>query len=179
MNHHYFMEKAIEDRKNANCFGNRVGAVIVKDNTIVSSGYNSTFDGQTECLKGGCPRCLDRDSYPDGKGYGFCFCIHAEQKAILNCAKYGIKIDGGKIYSTLRPCIGCTKEIIQVGIKEIYYIADWVYSDPQLQKIYDELQNNFCSVKQLNIEDKDAIWALARLRKRNYTIDYSDELGHY
>ena len=100
---------AMAVRRRANCQGNRVGAVIVVDKHIVSTGYNGTPHGMPNCLDGGCHRCACRDEYPSGTGYDMCICVHAEQNAILAAARFGIAVDGATLYSTMRPCFGCTK----------------------------------------------------------------------
>ena len=98
----YFMTIAMAVRRRANCLGNRVGAVIVIDRRIVSTGYNGTPTGLPNCLDGGCHRCSQREHYPTGTGYDLCICVHAEQNALLAAARFGIAVAGGTLYSTLR-----------------------------------------------------------------------------
>jgi len=174
-----YIERAIKIRSKANCRGNRVGALIVLDDVILSEGYNSTVSGVDECEDGGCPRCSNREKFLPGKGYELCLCIHAEQAAILNAARRGIAIEGSAIYTTMRPCIGCAKELLQVGIRKIVYLHEWYYENQELNRAYNNLLRSFQDgIYQVEIDDKDAIWAVSRLRERNRRSTYCDELGH-
>jgi hypothetical protein len=74
----YYMTNAMGVRKRANCTGRRVGAVIVKENRIISTGYNGTPEGITNCLDGGCVRCKNKDQFAPSVGYDVCLCVHAE-----------------------------------------------------------------------------------------------------
>ena len=75
----YYMNIAIAVRARANCIGNRVGALLVQNRHIISTGYNGTPHGTTNCTDGGCHRCVHRDEYESGKDYDLCICVHAEQ----------------------------------------------------------------------------------------------------
>src|SRR4051812_41147514 len=109
----YFMGIALAVRRRANCLGRRVGAIVVLEGRIISTGYNGTPEGMTNCLDGGCHRCSHRDAYPSGTGYDLCICVHAEQNALLAAARFGIGVEGATVYSTTRPCFNCTKEMLQ------------------------------------------------------------------
>ena len=81
----YFMGVALAVRRKANCKGNRVAAVIVKDKRIIATGYNGVPAGMPNCLDGGCLRCQNPNGrFPSGTGYDLCICVHAEQNAILS-----------------------------------------------------------------------------------------------
>ena len=125
----YFMGIAIAVRRRANCLGNRVGAVIVRDRRIVSTGYNGTPENMDNCLDGGCDRCSNRGNYESGKGYDLCICVHAEQNALLSAARHGIAVQGGTMYSTMRPCFGCTKELLQARVQAVYFLHDWAHPE--------------------------------------------------
>ena len=129
----YFMNIAHEAAKRANCIRRQVGAIIVKDRIIVSTGYNGTPMGVTNCFDGGCLRCLS-DAAP-GEGYDTCICVHAEENAIVLAARHGASTSGAILYSTLRPCFGCIKLCIQAGIKEVIYDQDFRY-EPELEETY-------------------------------------------
>ena len=131
--HRYFMGIALAVRERADCTGNRVGAVIVVDRRIVSTGYNGTPENMPNCSEGGCHRCANRDQYPSGTGYDLCICVHAEQNALLAAARFGIAVEGSSVYSTMRPCFGCTKEMLQAGVKEVYYLHDWTHPEGHKQ----------------------------------------------
>ena len=71
------------------------------------------------------------------------------------------------LYSPMRPCFGCTKELLQAKVRAVFYIHDWVYPDPEMQQTYARLQDQFPEVVvRVDIEDADAEWAVTRLRKR-------------
>lgn len=129
----YFMNIAHEAAKRANCIRRQVGALIVRDRIIISTGYNGTPMGVKNCFDGGCLRC--QSDAPPGEGYDTCICVHAEENAIVFAARYGASTNGAMLYSTLRPCLGCIKLCIQAGIKEIVYDQDFRY-EPELEEVY-------------------------------------------
>lgn len=153
---------AIAVRARANCTGQRVGALIAKDGHIVSTGYNGTPRDMTNCEDGGCYRCANRSAFAAGTGYDLCICVHAEQNAILAAARFGISVEGATLYTTTRPCFGCTKELLQAGIERVYFLHDWVYPDEQMRAEYARLQTKVHGgMKQLPLADADAAWATA------------------
>ena len=161
----YFMGIALAVRRRANCKGNRVGAVIVVDNHIVSTGYNGTPAGMPNCTDGGCHRCSHRDAYPSGSGYDLCICVHAEQNALLAAARFGIAVEGATLYTTTRPCFGCTKEMLQARIDRVYYLHDWTHPDPQYNAEYQRLQAHFPGgICELAVPDPDEAWAVSAKR---------------
>ena len=180
----YFMGIAMAVRRRANCTGNRVGAVIVKDHHIVSTGYNGTPHGMTNCMEGGCHRCAHRDEYPSGVGYDLCICVHAEQNAILQAARFGIAVEGSTMYTTMRPCFGCTKELLQARVDTVYYLHDWRYPDEARNTEYERLQGHFRGgIRQLVMPDPDEVWAISSKRYAaagavGAVAEGSDELGH-
>jgi len=132
----YFMKIAGEASTRSNCLRRKVGAVIVKQRTIISTGYNGTPIGVKNCFEGGCPRCLS-DVEP-GQGYDTCICVHAEANAILLAARHGNATEGGVLYTTLRPCFSCLKEAVQAGIREIVYEGEGTY-EVSLEDAYQTL----------------------------------------
>ncbi len=156
----YYMNMAIAVRKRANCLGRRVGAVIVKDNRVVSTGYNGTPDGLQNCDDGGCRRCANPEQFEAGIGYDFCLCVHAEQNAILSAARFGIAIEGSTFYTTLRPCFNCTKEMLQAKITKVIYLHEWQYPSEEIQEEYILLQTNFVEgIQRLDFIDPEEKWA--------------------
>ncbi len=123
----YFMEIAQVTAKRSNCSRRHVAAVIVKNNHILSTGYNGTPAGLKNCFEGGCPRCSGHAE--SGKGLDECLCVHAEQNAICQAACHGQAIDGASIYVTISPCLTCAKLIISAGIKEVIYGGDYAFLD--------------------------------------------------
>lgn len=158
---------AIAVRSRANCTGNRVGAVIVKDGRIVSTGYNGTPYDMPNCDEGGCERCANKDRYESGTAYDLCICVHAEQNALLAAARFGIACEGGIIYTTMRPCFGCAKELLQAKIQGVRYLHGWSHPDADIQAQYDRIQARFLDgVKPVRMEDPEEIWAVTSLRER-------------
>jgi len=123
-------------RARSNCIRRKVGALIVVDKSIISTGYNGTPMGVRNCCDGGCPRCAS--DAPHGASYDTCICVHAEQNAFLLAARHGNSTDGGILYSTLRPCFGCAKEALQAGIGEIVFAEPMAY-DAELETAYQQL----------------------------------------
>jgi len=104
----------------SNCLGAHVGSIIVKDDRILSTGYNGTPKGYPNCCD-----VWDHQITPEHYEWSKKYEIHAEQNAIIWAARKGISIDGADIYTTMRPCAQCTKLIIGSGIKNIYYNEDY------------------------------------------------------
>jgi dCMP deaminase len=156
----YYMGIAMAVRKKANCMGRRVGAVIVKRNRIISTGYNGTPEGMTNCLDGGCVRCKNQEAYKASVGYDVCICVHAEQNALITAARFGNSIEDAIVYSTLRPCFDCTKVLLQAKVHTIYYIHDWAHPVDSLQEQYLLAQSKLPGgVRKVEIEDPEAEWA--------------------
>ena len=162
----YYMNIAIAVRKKANCMGRKVGALLVKHNRIISTGYNGTPEGMINCLDGGCVRCKDSKQYAASVGYDVCICVHAEQNALITAARLGIPVEGSFVFSTMRPCFDCTKLMLQSKIHTIYYIHDWAHPFDELQKQYETIQNEFeGGVRQLPYDDPESDWANNKLSK--------------
>jgi dCMP deaminase len=137
----------------ANCYGSKLGAVLVLQDRIVGAGYNGTPAGFQNCMDGGCVRCQDRwyekqdllekmtsPSHVAGEALDKCICVHAEQNALLTAARFGIPVDGATLYVTLSPCFGCLKEAIQAGVRRIVYETEYHASYSEgLQKQYEAL----------------------------------------
>lgn len=119
----YFMEIAETIKKRSTCLRRQVGAVIVKDNRILTTGYNGVPPKMRHCDEVGCLR--KELNIPSGQRHELCRALHAEQNAIVQAAKYGISIEGSTIYITNQPCIICAKLIIASGIKRIVYSGDY------------------------------------------------------
>jgi dCMP deaminase len=101
-----------------------VGAIIVSDNQVLATGYNGAPRQVPHCsAKGGCLRT--RMNIPSGQRHEMCRGIHAEQNAIVQAGRHGIRLKGAAVYSTWRPCSICMKMIINAGIKTVYYLNDY------------------------------------------------------
>ncbi|MDY6986361.1 MAG: cytidine/deoxycytidylate deaminase family protein [Candidatus Thermoplasmatota archaeon] len=119
----YFMRVAFLVAERSTCLRRRVGAVVVKDKRILTTGYNGAPRGLKHCAEVGCLR--ERLSIPSGQRQEICRGIHAEQNAIIQAAIFGASIDGSTIYTTNFPCITCTKMIINSGIIKIIYADEY------------------------------------------------------
>jgi dCMP deaminase len=163
----YYMGLAMAVRRRANCLGNRVGAVLVLEDRVIATGYNGTPQNMRNCDEGGCERCAHREKYRTSQGYDVCICVHAEQNVLLSAARFGVATQGAELYTTMRPCFGCTKELLQARVLAVYYLHDWEPpDDPQLVHQYQLIQRQFPGgIAQIPIEDPDAGWAVSRLRE--------------
>lgn len=155
------MNIAVAVRKRANCCGRRVGAVLVRNERIVSTGYNGTPEGMTNCEDGGCVRCSDADMYKAGEGYDVCICVHAEQNALLSAARFGIAVEGAIIYTTIRPCFGCAKELLQARVLGIRFLHSWSPRTEPLLDTYLNVLGRFPDgVVAVPFDDPDQVWAM-------------------
>jgi dCMP deaminase len=107
----------------ANCVKRRIGALIVVDRRIISTGYNGTPRGVRNCNEGGCPRCAA--AADSGTRLDECLCSHAEENAITQAAYHGVSVRDAAIYTTHSPCLICTKMIINAGIREVVYQVEF------------------------------------------------------
>ncbi len=116
----YFMSITELVSSRSTCLRRKVGAIIVKEKRILTTGYNGPPQGVKHCDElGGCLR--DKLNVPSGERMELSRAVHAEQNAIIQAAKYGIDINGGTMYVTNHPCFICAKMIINAGIKTIIY----------------------------------------------------------
>lgn len=161
----YYMGIAMAVRRRANCLGNRVGAVLVREDRIIATGYNGTPQHMLNCDEGGCERCANRERFPAATGYDVCICVHAEQNTLLSAARFGIPVEGAVLYTTLRPCFNCAKELVQARIQAVFYLHDWKHPDNDLWRQYQLLERKLPGgVAHVDLEDPDAEWAISRLR---------------
>src|SRR5215467_338751 len=119
----YFMNIAKVVASRSNCMKRKVAAIIVRDKRVVSTGYNGTPRGTRNCNEGGCPRC--NAFVEGGTRLDECLCSHGEENAITQAAYHGVVLKGGTIYTTFSPCLICTKMIINAGLAEVVYNAEY------------------------------------------------------
>ena len=119
----YFMEIAGVVAKRSTCLRQKVGALVVKDKRILSTGYNGAPRGLPHCLDVGCLR--DERNIESGTRHEVCRAVHAEQNAIIQCALHGTSTEGATLYCTHQPCVLCTKMIINAGIKRIVFLQHY------------------------------------------------------
>jgi len=130
----YFMSITRMVSRRSTCLRRHVGAVLVKDRRILATGYNGAPAGLKHCRETGCLRA-DID-IPSGERHELCRGLHAEQNAIIQAAYHGISIRGAVLYCTNKPCVICSKMLINAGIREIYY--DDGYDDPLADQMLKE-----------------------------------------
>lgn len=134
----YFMNIAREVATRSTCPRKSVGAVIVKDRRILSTGYNGSIRGMPHCTDVGC----DMED-------GHCVAtVHAEANAIIQAARNGVCIDGADIYVTASPCWNCFKLIANSGIKRIFYGE--FYRDEKSLRVAEE-----CGIELISLEKKE------------------------
>lgn len=115
----YFMDITRVVATRSTCMRRQVGAIIVKDKRMLTSGYNGAPRGLSHCGDIGCLRAAN--NIPSGQRHELCRGLHAEQNAIIQAALHGVAIEGATLYCTHQPCSACTKMIINAGITRIVY----------------------------------------------------------
>lgn len=131
-----FMDMAKMVGSWSSCFqtNRQIGAVIVRNKRIITTGYNGAPAGVKSCVERG--ECLRRKlNIPSGTQHELCYAIHAEQNAIIQAAKLGISIEGATLYCTHQPCVICAKMIVNSGISRVIYGEG--YPDAFALKIFD------------------------------------------
>ena len=130
----YFMQMAVLAASRSTCLRRHVGAVIVKDRMVLSTGYNDTPRGLPNCGDGGCARCAG--SAPSGTSHDTCLCLHAEQNSIIQAAYHGVGINGGAMYVTHQPCLTCAKMILNAGLRRVVFAGE--YPDPLARQVLED-----------------------------------------
>ena len=120
----YFMDIALLVSSRATCLRRKVGALIVKDKNILSTGYNGVPSGITHCEITGCLR--EKLNVPSGERHELCRGLHAEQNAIIQASFHGTSIKDSTLYCTNLPCSICSKMIINAGIIKIIYKEGYI-----------------------------------------------------
>jgi dCMP deaminase len=113
------MDIAQQVARRCTCRRRMVGAVLVRDTRILSTGYNGVPAGIEHCLDRGCLR--EQLGIPSGERHELCRGLHAEQNALLQAARHGISIEGATLYCTAQPCTLCTKMLINAGIVDVVF----------------------------------------------------------
>lgn len=113
----YFMEIARVISSRSTCLRRKVGAIIVLERRIISTGYNGAPSGLKHCDEVG---CLRKDlEIPSGQRHELCRGLHAEQNAIIQAAVHGVSVRGGTVYATHSPCVVCAKMLVNAGVEKI------------------------------------------------------------
>ena len=119
----YFMRMAHLASERSTCMRRQVGAVLVYDKRVLTTGYNGAPRGLEHCSDVGCLR--KKMKVPTGERHELCRGVHAEQNAIIQAAVFGVGIEGSTMYITNYPCSVCAKMILNAGIKEVVYGGEY------------------------------------------------------
>lgn len=130
----YFAKIAMLVAERSTCTRHNVGAIIVKDKRILTTGYNGAPAGTADCLDLGCLR--DELGIPSGQRHEICRGVHAEQNAIIQAGLYGISLKDGTVYCTHSPCSICAKMVINAGIKR--FVSFFPYDDSTFPDLFKE-----------------------------------------
>ncbi len=130
----YFMEITAVVAKRSTCMRRQVGAILVKDKHILTTGYNGAPKGLVHCAEIGCLR--QELGVPSGERHELCRALHAEQNAIIQAANLGIAIEGSTLYCTTAPCSLCAKMLINAGVVRVVF--DGNYPDERAMEFFRE-----------------------------------------
>ncbi len=143
LNDQNFINIAKELATASKCVSKQVGAVIVKDGRILSTGYNGTPAGYQNCCE-----YWDNEYTKDHHEWSKTYEIHAEMNAIIWAAREGISIKDATIYVTLEPCSECSKNIIATGIKRIVYDKSYEHNNSEVVSKF--LKDNGVKIEQIS-----------------------------
>lgn len=121
----------------SSCFqqNRHVGAIVVKDKRILTTGYNGAPSGIITCVERG--ECIRRkENIPSGTRQEYCYAVHAEQNAIIQAARLGVSLNGATMYCTHQPCVICARMIINSGITKLIYKDG--YPDEFAMRLFNE-----------------------------------------
>lgn len=131
----YFMQICSVVATRSTCLRRQVGAILVSERRILSTGYNGAPKGLSHCAElGGCYR--ERMKVPSGERQELCRALHAEQNAIIQAAVHGVKLENVTAYCTTMPCVTCAKMLINADVRRIVYESE--YPDELSRRMLDE-----------------------------------------
>ena len=136
----YFISIAHLVSTRSTCLRRQVGAVMVRDKQILTTGYNGVPQGITHCTPESCLRSLK--NIPSGQQQELCRGLHAEQNAIIQAALHGVSTKGATLYCTHKPCILCAKMLINAGVVRVVYQN--FYPDPLADEMLKEAGIEMC-----------------------------------
>jgi dCMP deaminase len=139
----YFMKLAWIVAERSTCIRHHIGAVIVRDKRILTTGYNGAAVGVDDCMSLGCLR--NALNIPSGQRQEICRAIHAEQNAIIQSGYNGVSIKGATLYCTHSPCVLCAKMIVNAGIKKV--VMNIEYPDTAFKELFLESNMEFSMLK--------------------------------
>jgi dCMP deaminase len=130
----YFMRMAELAATRSTCLRRNVGAVVVKEKRVLTTGYNGAPKGLKHCAEVGCVRLTN--NIESGTRHELCRGVHAEQNAVIQAAYFGVSIKDSTIYTTNYPCVMCAKILVNAGVREIVCRDDYV--DALSRKVLEE-----------------------------------------
>ncbi|MFO7793085.1 MAG: dCMP deaminase family protein [Candidatus Saliniplasma sp.] len=130
----YFMSMAELAASRSTCLRRKVGAVIVKDKQVLSTGYNGAPKELPHCEEVGCRR--EQMKVKSGTRHELCRGVHAEQNAVIQAAVFGVSVKGATLYCTHHPCVLCMKILINADIERVVYKKG--YPDDLSQEMLEE-----------------------------------------
>lgn len=139
----YFAKIAFLVAERSTCRRHHVGAVIVRDRHILTTGYNGAPSGVKDCLELGCLR--DKRGIASGEKHEICRAMHAEQNAVIQAGLHGVSVQGATIYCTHSPCILCAKILVNAKINRV--VACGTYPDEDAPDLLREAGIEFTRVK--------------------------------
>lgn len=149
----YFMKLAVVASERSTCLRHHVGAVLVKDKMVISTGYNGAVKGAKNCLELGCLR--NELNIPSGTRHEICRAAHAEQNAIVQAAYNGTSTKESIIYCTHTPCTICAKVMVNAGVKEVVNYIE--YPDKASKELLKETKIKLRQIlrpdKEINFKD--------------------------
>ena len=135
----YFLKLALLVAERSTCLRHHVGAVLVRERRVLSTGYNGAASGLKDCMELGCLR--DEQNIPSGTRHEVCRAIHAEQNAIIQAGLHGVSIAGAAMYCTHSPCLICAKMIVNAGIVRVVTFTG--YADSNTPELFREAGTKF------------------------------------
>lgn len=138
----YFLKMAFLVAERSTCLRHHVGAVIVRNKRLLTTGYNGAASGTKDCIELGCLR--DEQNIPSGTRHEVCRAIHAEQNAIIQAGLHGVNIENSTIYCTHSPCILCAKMLANAKIKCFVTCTD--YADASFKALFKEAGIKFIKI---------------------------------
>lgn len=130
----YFMKIAQVVAERSTCLRRQVGAVLVKEKRLLTTGYNGAPAGLPHCLEAGCLRL--QQGVPSGQRHELCRGLHAEQNTIIQAALHGVSIRDAVLYCTHHPCSLCARMLVNGGITRVVLWES--YPDPLAQELFAE-----------------------------------------
>jgi len=130
----YFLKMAMLIAERSTCLRHHVGAVLVRDRRVLSTGYNGAASGLADCLEQGCLR--DEQGIESGTRHEICRAVHAEQNAIIQASLHGVSVAEATMYCTHSPCLICAKMIVNAGIRRV--VSFTPYADRNAPELFRE-----------------------------------------